>query len=164
MKVQKRRRIEGKTDYLSRFKLLKGKTPRLVLRKTNKYFIAQYVTSKEAQDKPEFEINSKKLLRYGWGEGAKGSLKSTPAAYLTGFLTGKRILAEKKKTPILDFGIARKIHKSKIFAFLKGVADSGVKIKTGEKKDIFPAEERIEGKHLKNKIPFQEIKSKIEKQ
>ena len=164
MRIQKRRRREGKTDYLSRLKLLKGKLPRLVLRKTNRYVLAQYVTSKEAQDKIELEVSSKKLLKYGWPKEAQGGLKSTTATYLTGILIGKKILSEKKKTPIIDFGMVRKLHKSKVFAFLKGVIDSGVKIKAEEKKEIFPAEDRIEGKHLKHKIPFQEIKSKIEKQ
>ena len=66
MKVDKRRRRENKTDYLNRLKLLKGGSPRIVFRKTNKYIIAQYVTSKEAQDKIEFGISSKDLIKHGW--------------------------------------------------------------------------------------------------
>ena len=41
MKVSKRRRIEAKTDYAKRIKLLKSEKPRLVFRRTNKYIIAQ---------------------------------------------------------------------------------------------------------------------------
>ena len=37
-KVQRRRRIEAKTDYKARFNLLKSEKPRLVVRKTNRTF------------------------------------------------------------------------------------------------------------------------------
>jgi len=162
MKTIKRRRQENKTNYLTRIKLLKGNSPRIVFRKTNKYVIAQYVVSKQAQDKAEIGITSKKLLNYGWPKEYSGSLKSLTASYFTGLLFGKIILSKKLKTPILDFGMIQKVHKTKIYAFLKGLIDAGLKMKN--KKDIFPEEDRIKGKHMKNKIPFEQIKSKIEKQ
>src|SRR3989339_525255 len=76
MKTLKRRRLEFKTDYNKRIKLLKSQRPRIVFRRTNKYVIVQYVTSYEAQDKVELGLNSKILLKYGWPESAKGSLRS----------------------------------------------------------------------------------------
>ncbi len=169
MKTLKRRRNEYKTDYRKRFELLKSGLPRIIFRKTNRYLIVQYIVSKEAQDKIIFGIDSKELLKYGWPESKKGGLKSTPAAYLTGYLIGKKILLapkgspmEKKlEEPILDFGMARVLHKTKIYAFIKGLIDSGIKVKCA--KENFPDESRIKGEHLKNKIPFDEIKSKIEK-
>lgn len=162
MKIAKRRRRENKTDYAKRLKLLKSESPRIVFRKTNRYLIAQYVTSKEAQDKVEIGINSKDLMKYGWLEELKGSLKSIPAAYLIGLLMGKKIIKNKKDIPILDLGGLRSLHKTKIYAFLKGLIDSGIKIKY--KEHTFPSEDRIKGKHMKNKIPLDEIKSKIEKE
>src|SRR3989339_500834 len=54
MKTLKRRRQEFKTDYNKRIKLLKSQRPRIVFRRTNKYIIAQYVTSYEAQDNVDF--------------------------------------------------------------------------------------------------------------
>jgi len=160
MRVAKRRRRECKTDYAKRIKLLKSGAPRVVFRKTNRYLLVQYVTSKEAQDKVEFGINSKHLMKYGWPKEARGSLKSIPAAYLTGFLMGKKIIDKKLKTPVIDFGMLRVLHKSKVYAFLKGLIDAGVKIDC--KEEAFPKEERIKGQDLKNKIPFNEIKSKIQ--
>lgn len=160
MKTLKKRRRENKTDYLKRIKLLKGKSPRVTFRKTNKYVIAQYITSKQAQDKIEIGMNSKKLIKYGWPKGAEGSLKSIPASYLTGLLMGKEIIKSKKETPILDFGMIRPLHKTRIYGFLKGLVDSGLKIKF--KPDVIPEENRIKGGHMKNKIPFNEIKSKIQ--
>ncbi len=161
MKVQKRRRRENKTDYLKRLKLLKSEKPRVIFRKTNKYIIAQYSISKEAQDYIKIGVTSKELLKYGWPENAIGSLKSTSAAYLTGYLIGRKILKEKLETPIIDFGMNPSIHKSRAYSFLKGIVDSGLKIKCEEK--VFPDEERIKGEHLKHKIEFGKIKSNIEK-
>lgn len=158
----KRRRRENKTDYLKRLKLLKSKTPRLVFRKTNRYLIAQYVKNTQAQDKIEIGVTSKKLIEYGWPEEFKNSLKSIPASYLLGLLIGKEIVNKKKETPIIDFGMIRNIHKTKIFAFLKGVINSGIKLKYKER--TFPDEEKIKGVNLKKNFTekFKEIKSKIE--
>lgn len=157
MKTLKRRRREHKTNYSKRIKLLKGNSPRIVFRKTNRYVIAQYVTSEQAKDKVEFGVTSKNLLNYGWPKEFQGSLKSLPASYLTGFLFGKKIAGKEK--PIVDFGMIRNLHKTKIYAFLKGLVDAGIEVKTQEK--TFPEQERIEGGSLKNKIPFSEIKSKV---
>jgi len=163
-KVLKRRKRENKTDYLRRLNLLKSKTPRIVFRKTNKYVIAQYIKSLETKDKVEIGISSKSLKKYGWPEDFQGSLKSIPASYLTGFLMGKKILKEKKQIPIIDFGMIRVLHKTKLFAFLKGLIDSGIEIKY--KKEVFPSEDKIMGKNLKKDFSenFNQIKSKIEKE
>lgn len=160
-RIQKRRRREFKTDYLKRLKLLKSGKPRVVFRKTNKYVIAQYVTSFEAQDKIEIGMDSRELLKYGWSENAKGSLKSTTASYLLGYLMGKTILKNKKEKPIIDFGMIQTLHKTKVYAFIKGMIDSGIEISS--KKEAFPDESRIKGEHMKNKVNVSEIKSKIDK-
>ncbi len=162
MKVQKRRRRENKTDYLKRMKLLKSAKPRVVFRKTNKYVIAQYVVSDEAKDKVVFGVSSKDLLKKGWDENAKGSLKSIPATYLTGYYAGKKILKEGLETPIVDLGMIKTLHKTKVFAFIKGLIDSGVEI--GSKEEAFPEEERINGESLKNKVDIQKIKSSLDKE
>ena len=159
MRTIKRRRKEGKTDYSRRITMLKGNMPRLVFRKTNKYLMAQYIISKEAQDRIEFGVSSKKLINYGWSKEAGGSLKSIPASYFLGLLIGKIIVENKLKNPILDLGMYQVLPKSKIHAFIKGVVDSGVILKHENK--LFPEEDKIKGKYLKNKIQFEEIKTKI---
>ena len=161
MKTLKRRRKENKTDYVKRIGLLKGGVPRVVFRKTNRYLVAQYVTSKEAQDKIEVGITSKDLLEHGWPKESQGSLKSIPAAYLTGLLFGKQILGKKLKLPVVDTGMIRILHKNKIFGFLKGLKDSGLNIKCEE--ENYPDENRIKGKHLKRDFSktIEEIKLKI---
>lgn len=160
MKTIKRRRRENKTDYLLRLKLLKSGKPRVVFRKSNKYVIAQYIVSKQAKDKVEIGVSSKHLVDYGWPEEFKGSLKSITASYFLGFLIGKKILESKKENPIIDFGMLRTLHKTKVFAFLKGLSDIGIKINC--KKEAFPTEESISGKYLKK--DFSEIFNKIKSQ
>jgi len=154
MKTVKKRRKQNRTDYLGRLKLLKSGKPRVVFRKTNKYIIAQYVTSKQAQDKIVFGVNSKDLMAHGWKE-ESGSLKSIPASYLTGYLIGKQIIKKSLETPIVDFGMTRVLHKTKTYAFLKGLIESGVKIKCDKG---FPDEEKIKGK-----VEVEKIKLKIDK-
>jgi len=154
MKTVKKRRKQNRTDYLGRLKLLKSGKPRVVFRKTNKYIIAQYVTSKQAQDKIVFGVNSKDLMAHGWKE-ESGSLKSIPASYLIGYLIGKQIIKKSLETPIVDFGMTRVLHKTKTYAFLKGLIESGVKIKCDKG---FPDEEKIKGK-----VEVEKIKLKIDK-
>jgi len=161
MKTIKRRRKENRTNYLKRINLLKSEKPRVVFRKTNKYLIAQYVTSKEAQDSIRINTTSKELLKYGWPEKLKTSLKNTSAAYLLGLLIASKIKQEKLQTPIIDFGLQRVIKKSKMHTFIKGLVDAGIDI--SHKKEFFPPEKRIKGEHIKEKVPFEEIKSKITK-
>jgi len=157
-KINKRRRRERKTDYSKRINLLKSGSPRIVFRKTNRYLIAQYIISKEAKDMIKNGLTTKILLNYGWPVKARGSLKSVTAAYLLGILMSKKI-SDKKNNPIIDIGMIRNVHKSKLYAFIKGLIDSGINLKYNE--GIFPDENRIRGEHLKNKIPFEQIKSKI---
>ena len=161
MKLQKRRRYQNKTDYLKRMKLLKGEKPRIVFRRTNKYLNAQYMESHEAQDKAVFGVSSKELTKYGWPEKKGSGLKNMSAAYLTGYLVGKKIQKDKLEAPIVDFGMERVLHKSRLYGFLKGLIDSGIKINC--KEEAFPEEDRIKGEHLKNKVDFEKIKSNIDK-
>ncbi len=158
------RRREGKTDYSRRIKLLRGRSPRIVFRKTNKYIIAQYIVTKEAKEKIEIGITSRELKKYGWPKVFDGSLRSISASYLTGYLIGKKILKDKKQIPILDIGMTSPIHKTAPYAFLRGLVDSGLKINHDKK--IFPEEGRIKGKNLKEDFSdtFDKIKDSINRE
>jgi len=156
--VPYKRKRQGKTDYFARKNILKKNIPRLIIRKTNKYIIAQIVKSKEAQDFVLFGVNSKELLKNGLDEKAKYSLKSVPAAYLTGLLLGKKAYGKIKEV-IVDLGLNRSVPGSRLYAVVNGIRDS--KIETNCDESMFPKKEIIEGKNLKNKINFEEIKNKI---
>ena len=142
-KTPYRRRREAKTDYEARLAFLKSERPRLVVRKTNRYITAQIVESDAAQDKVIFSVNSKELLKKGWPKEKSGSLKSLQAAYLTGFMLGKK-LKGKLESVVLDIGLNRNVSGSRIYALVKGAVDAGVDILHAP--EIFPKEEKIKSK------------------
>jgi len=139
--IPRRRRLEGKTNYTKRKRLLYGKKSRVVIRKTNKYIIIQHVESKEAQDKVKLTITSRDLLEHGWPKEKVGSLKSLGAAYLTGILFAKKLKNEGAKQVILDTGLIRSTKGSKIYSAAKGIIEGGLNLPCSEK--VFPEETRI---------------------
>ena len=159
MRTQKKRKKQKKTDYKARMALLKSEMLRIVVRKTNKYIIIQAVETHQAQDKIFAGINSKELMKKGWDKKYKGSLKSVPAAYLTGLMLAEKI---KNKKFILDIGLALHSPKNRIYSAVKGLVDGGVDIRAD--KNIFPSQERIIGEHLKQelKLMISKVKSNIE--
>lgn len=159
--VQFRRRRESKTDYHARKKMLENGKLRIIIRKTNRYIIAEMIESRAAQDFVLASANSKELIKYSWPENF--SIKNLPASYLTGFLLGTKIKKKNHENAILDTGLIRSTKGSKIYAALKGLIDAGIKIPCSE--GILPKEERIKGKHINENIQkaFEKTKSEIEK-
>ena len=158
LRTLKRRRRENKTDYKARRILLISGVPRIVVRKTNKYFIIQAVESNEAQDKVIATITSKDLLKNGWDANAKGSLKSVPAGYLSGILMAKKLGSGKY---IVDLGMLRTFKGGRVFAVVKGLIDGGLEINANE--SVFPSEERLNGEHLSEgvKTMIGKVKEKL---
>lgn len=146
-KVQFRRRHDGKTDYRQRRKIVFSRRNRVVIRKSNKNIRLQFISSHPSGDQTHVYASSYELEKsFQW----KGSGNSIPAAYLTGYLFGKRLIAKKLAGDevILDMGLARKFYGSRIFSALKGVIDSGVDIAHSTDVPIFPTDERIHGEHI----------------
>ena len=142
LRTQKRRRRESKTDYKARRILLTSGVPRIVVRKTNKYFILQAVESHEAQDKVLVTITSKDLLKNGWDKKKAGSLKGLSAGYLTGILMAKKL---GKGKYIMDLGMARAYKGGRVFAVIAGLIEGGLDIPANDK--VFPSEDRLTGEH-----------------
>ena len=158
-RIVKKRRLKNQTNYTKRILLLRGEKPRFIVRKTNRYLILQIIESKHAQDKVIYSANTSELIKQGWPKDKQGSLKSIPAAYLGGYLLGKKI-KDLKSEVILDLGLIPNTKGSKIYAALKGLADSGIKINFNE--SIIPSEEKIQGKFTKiNAELLNKIKSSI---
>ena len=147
LRTMKRRRRENRTDYKARRILLESGIPRIVVRRTNKYFILQAVESSEAQDKVVATVTSKELLKNGWDAKAGGSLKSIPAGYLTGILMAKKL---QKGKYIMDLGMARTLKGSRVFSVVRGLIDGGLDVPADEK--VFPSEDRLNGEHLKPEV------------
>lgn len=153
-----RRKREGKTNYAKRRKFLLFRKPRVVLRLTNQKVIAQVVEFTPQGDKIIAAADSQTLKKKGWTL----SGKNLPAAYLVGLLLGKKAREKNCQEAILDAGFRDVLKKGRIYAFLKGLLDAGLKLPYGGE-DIFPPQERIEGKHLKNNAGAEEIARQFNK-
>ncbi|MEM2168402.1 MAG: 50S ribosomal protein L18 [Candidatus Bathyarchaeia archaeon] len=141
--VPYRRRREGKTDYKLRKKLIMSKIPRLVVRKSNRNFIAQVVMATVIGDVVIVSAHSHELRkRFGW----LGSLNNLPAAYLIGLLCGLRAAAKGIKRAILDIGLHMPSRGAAVFAAMKGFIDAGVEVPYDE--TILPDESRMRGEHI----------------
>jgi len=158
MKIDKRRRIENKTNYRRRLGLLKSNSLRLVIRKTNKYLILQIIESKNSEDKVVYSANTKDLLKLGWPETKLGSLKSVTASYLAGLLLGKKAKNIKERL-VLDLGLIPNTKGSRVYAAVKGIADSGIEINFDEK--VIPSKDAIEGKNNNLTEIFTKVKGAI---
>lgn len=139
-----RRRREGRTNYHKRLELLKSGEHRAVVRMSNKHAQVQIVAYNPKGDEVVTSAFSKQLTDYGWDEHT-GNL---PAAYLTGFLAGRKALENGIETVVSDLGAFDQQYASRAYAALKGLQDAGLNLNLGEK--ALPSEDRLEGKHTAN--------------
>ena len=141
-KVPMRRRREVRTDYHQRLRLLKSGKPRLVARLSNRHVRAQLITPGPDGDETHAAASSEDLAEYGW-EAPTGNL---PAAYLTGFLAGKRALDAGLEEAVLDIGLNTATPGSKVFAVQEGAIDAGLDIPHNE--DVLAEWPRNRGEHI----------------
>ncbi len=156
--VKPRRHRERKTDYRRRLKLLRSRKPRIVVRKSLREIRVQFVEFDPAGDKILASAVSDELAKqYNW----KFSLSSTPAAYLTGLLAGKRAKDKGIEEGVLDIGLHHPTVGGKLFASLKGVLDAGVACPHDD--SMIPKDDRINGVHINKDIKplVGEIRHKI---
>ena len=152
--VHFRRRREGVTDFAKRIALLKSGKPRLVVRKTNKYVVVQVVQLEQKGDKTVTSATSRQLAKYGFSGKA-----NTPSAFLTGLLVARAASKKGVSECVADFGRHAATKGSLLYAAVKGAMEGGLKIPVGG--EVFPAQERLEGKHLKSPAGFSEAVKKI---
>ncbi len=141
-KLAFKRRREGKTDYRARLNLIGLDKSRLVVRITNQHSIAQIINVKMNGDETVVSAHSNEIKNMGW----LGNGKNTSAAYLTGFLLGKKALKAGITGAVLDIGLKSSTRGARIFAALKGAVDAGLNVPHGDV--ILPPEGRIRGEHI----------------
>lgn len=141
-KVPMRRRREVRTDYHQRLRLLKSGKPRLVARKSNQHIRAQLITAGDEGDVTLASATSADLADFGWNA-PTGNL---PAAYLTGFLAGKRALAAGLEEAVLDIGLNTATPGNKVFAVQEGAIDAGLDIPHNE--SVLADWSRTRGEHI----------------
>jgi len=156
--VKFKRRREGKTDYYARKRLVtqdknKYNTPkyRLIVRFTNKNIVCQIAHAKLEGDVVVCAAYSHELPRYG----VKVGLTNYAAAYCTGLLLARRLLAQLNLDHVyegqvevdgdeynvesldgkpaafrcfLDVGLNRTTTGARVFGALKGAVDGGLEI------------------------------------
>ncbi len=123
-----RRRREAKTNYAKRLALIKSRLPRMVMRKTNKGLIIQFVEFAQGGDKIVYGTTTQALSKmFGWP-----AKRNTWSAYLIGLYAG--VGAKKKgiKTFVADIGMHTPSKGSILFAALKGAVDAGLETSYNE--------------------------------
>lgn len=145
-KVPFRRRREGRTNYYIRKKLLSSGETRAVVRRSQKNVSVQFVDFTMEGDVVTACATSKELRGMGWDL----SCSSIPAAYLTGYLAGKRAVKEGVEYAVFDIGMQVPKPGGVLFAVLSGMVDAGLEIPFGE--GVLPSEERILGKHIDDSV------------
>jgi large subunit ribosomal protein L18 len=149
-----RRLRQEKTNYRKRRHLLMGRRDYITVQISNENTLVQIHKPEMQGDKVLASAHSRYLLGKGW----KGSRKNIPAAYLTGYLAGKKALDKGVKAAVLYSGTRR--YTQRMAAALKGVIDAGLEVPADS--ETFPKEERITGKHLKVQNEIDKVKSAID--
>ena len=149
-----RRLREEKTNYRKRKHLLMGRRDYITVQISSENTLVQIHKPEMQGDKVLASAHSRYLLGKGW----KGSRKNIPAAYLTGYLAGKKALGKGVKAAVLYSGTRK--YTQRMAAALKGVVDAGLEVPADS--ETFPNEERISGKHLKVQNEINKVKSAID--
>lgn len=140
--VKLKRNRQKKTNYKKRLNILKSNKLRLVIRPKNKNMVIQIIKYDKKGDITLVFTHSKEIEKFGW----KASKGNIPSSYLTGYLLGKKALEHKIKEAILDLGSHAPPPKSRIYAALKGVIDSGIAVP--HSKDTLPDDDTVSGKKI----------------
>ncbi len=140
-RVPLKRRRENKTNYHKRRVMVLSKTPRLVIRRSQRYITTQIIEALPHGDHTLLASTSKELSAYGW----KSPSGNIPAAYLTGIMVGHKARSMGINTVIPDIGLRRASSGSRVFAVIKGAQDAGLSVPCGE---MIPENIRIIGQHI----------------
>ena len=157
-RVPFRRRREESTNYYTRRKLLTGHETRAVLRRSNRNVSIQFVEFSMEGDKILASASTRELSVMGW----EYTCSTIPAAYLVGYLAGKKAIAAGIERAVLDIGMQNPKVGGVLFAALAGMCDAGLEIPHGE--GILPSEDRLMGKHIDEGIEaaVSSLKEKME--
>ncbi len=157
-KVAFRRRRENRTDYYARRKLLAAREARAIVRRSNKNVTIQFADFDMNGDQIVVSASSRELKALGW----EFSCSSIPAAYLTGYLAGKKAVKEGIDYAVLDIGMQNPQYGGVLFATVSGMIDAGVEVPCSE--DVLPTEDRLNGKHIDEAIEaaVNSLKEKME--
>jgi len=145
-----KRRRNAETDYHRRSRMLRGGSPRAVVRVSNTQVTCQLVAYEPEGDRILASTTGKTLVdSHKWP--ADASRKSIPACYLAGFAMAKSAISNGHSEAILDIGLAASTSGNRAYAALKGMIEAGLEIPHSE--DVLPADERTNGEHIGDSMP-----------
>ena len=153
-KLYFRRRREGRTNFAKRLALVKSGKTRMVVRRSNKGILIQFIDFDPKGDKTLLTVTGNHLSKtYKWT-----SKRNVWTAYLAGLMAGKMARKKGIKGFVLDLGMYVPSKGSVIFAAQKGAADAG--LETSWDKEKVP-ESKLTNVPDKYKKLFDEVKGKI---
>lgn len=153
-----RRQREGRTDYRLRLRLLKSRKPRLVVRRSATGIIVQLVEYAPDGDRVRATVHSRILTKYGWSRNPK----NLPAAFLAGYLLGRKVRKLGIEEAVVDLGLQHAHPRGRLYAAVKGAVQAGLLIPRAE--DVIPPEDRLQGMHIADDIPsmVERVRAKID--
>lgn len=151
-----RRLREEKTNYRKRRTMLLGKRSFATVVISNENTQVQVLHPEMTGDRVLASAHSRVLLKNGW----KGSRKNIPAAYLTGYMAGKKAIQGGTRDAILYTGTRR--YTQRTAAAVKGMVDAGLEVPADP--ETFPPDERIRGEHLAVKNDVESFKSFVDQE
>jgi large subunit ribosomal protein L18 len=120
-KVAFRRRRENKTNYAKRLGMLKSALPRMVMRKSGRGILVQFLEFSTAGDKVIACCRSGELKSLGWAPRS-----NAPTAYLTAMSAAKAAKAKGVSEFIVDIGMQTPSKGAIAFAAVQGAKDAGL--------------------------------------
>jgi len=150
-----RRLREEKTNYKRRATMLTGRHNFITVNITNENVQVQILKPGMTGDSVIASAHSRHLVHQGW----KGSRKSIPAAYLTGYMAGKKAVNMGTRDAILYTGTRK--YTQRMAGALKGVIDAGMSVPSDD--ETFPPDDRINGDHLTVKNEVTETRAAIDR-
>ena len=137
-----KRRLNGRTNYKKRLKLIASGQYRLIVRKSLRNITASLAKYSSKGDLIEVTVNSSTLQKYGW----KTDRGNIPSAYLVGCLLAKKADEKGITEAVLDLGLNSSVKGSRIYAVVAGAVENGLSIPHDE--SILPSKDRIDGSHI----------------
>lgn len=135
-----KRNRQRKTNYRKRAALLLSRSSFIVAKISDQNISSQVLKPTINGDIVICSAHSRELRKYGW----KGSMNSLPACFLTGFLLGKKSVANATNNAILYTGTDS--FTSRVAACLKGIVAAGVNVPVSQ--ENLSIDDRINGKHI----------------
>ncbi|MEW6722485.1 MAG: 50S ribosomal protein L18 [Candidatus Micrarchaeota archaeon] len=149
-----RRRREGKTNFAKRLALIKSGKTRMVVRRSNKSIVIQFVDFDPKGDKTLLTVTGAHLAKlYKWP-----SKRNVWTAYLAGMMAGRMAKKKGVKEFVLDMGMYVPSKGSIMFAAQKGAADSGLATSLDKEKS---PDAKLASPPEKYKGIFEDVKGKI---